>query len=260
CRKTLAASLFFTQYNACTYQRTSFDLKKANIVNNWKTIGETSARFRAVAKKIRRQWFDNPRFFNWQAFHTPPGYATTNNPVEQYHRKVKLVDSTARATPIEMVQLLDQSRIGFIAKTTKFSSITQTSKRLKTHYNKIKKLGDLSATVLLLVGDLRSQFVLVKQSILETSVATAIGSTRLTVLPTHTVSTSRKTKPPKKKKKPEFDADDVNHPIKSSHTLRMQWEGMPEDGPNRTVLKTAPRAIFFLGCARELLGEASTTG
>ncbi|ETL95012.1 hypothetical protein L917_07114 [Phytophthora nicotianae] len=40
-----------------------FDLKNANIVNTWKTIGETSARFRAVAKKIRRQWFDNPRFF-----------------------------------------------------------------------------------------------------------------------------------------------------------------------------------------------------
>ncbi|ETI54268.1 hypothetical protein F443_02894 [Phytophthora nicotianae P1569] len=127
-----------------------------------------------------------------------------------------------------MVQLLDQSRIGFIAKNAKFSSITQTSKRLKTNYNKIKKRGDLSATVLL--GDLRSQFVLVKQSIPETSVATAIGSTRLTVLPTHKVSTSRKTKPSKKKKKPEFDADDVNQPIKSSHTLRMQWEGMPEDG------------------------------
>ncbi|ETK88461.1 hypothetical protein L915_07276 [Phytophthora nicotianae] len=50
------------------------------------------------------------------------------------------------------------------------------------------------------------------------------------VLPTHNVSTLRKTKPPKKKKKPKFDADDANQPIKSSHTLRMQWEGMPEDG------------------------------
>ncbi|ETN00892.1 hypothetical protein PPTG_24165 [Phytophthora nicotianae INRA-310] len=90
---------------------------------------------------------------------------------------------------------------------------------------------------------LLDQSRIVKQSIPETSVATAIGSTRLTVLPTHKVSTSRKTKPPKKKKKPEFDADDVNQPIKSSHTLRMQWEGMPEDGPNRTVLKNAPPTI-----------------
>ncbi|ETM00616.1 hypothetical protein L917_02679 [Phytophthora nicotianae] len=32
-----------------------FDQKRANIVNNWMIIGETSACFRAVAKKIRRQ-------------------------------------------------------------------------------------------------------------------------------------------------------------------------------------------------------------
>ncbi|OWZ15301.1 hypothetical protein PHMEG_00011085 [Phytophthora megakarya] len=152
----------FSDLNELHFCRTSteFEVKKTLIMKKWRTVGKTCSRYRAVTKKIRRQWFDNPRFSKWQAFHTPPGCASTNNPVEQYHRKVKLVNSTSRATPIEMVRLLDQSRVGFLAKNATFSRTTQASKRVKAHYNKIKKRGDLSATVLPPVGDLRNQLVL----------------------------------------------------------------------------------------------------
>ncbi|OWY97251.1 hypothetical protein PHMEG_00032271 [Phytophthora megakarya] len=196
-----------------------FETKKDNILSSWSTAGETCFKFGAVTKKIRRQWFDNPRFSKWQAFHTPPGYATTNNPVEQYHRIVKLVNSTSRATPIEMIQLLDQSRIGFLAKKMKFSSITQASKRLKAHYNKIKKRGELTARVLLPVGDLRSQLVLVKQTVSDqttsnSAVMRTFGLRQMSSLnsleetTTTVVATSTRKK---KKKKSDFHADDWMH-------------------------------------------------
>ncbi|OWZ07195.1 hypothetical protein PHMEG_00020444 [Phytophthora megakarya] len=61
-----------------------------------------------------------------------------------------------------MVKVLNQSRVAFQAKKQKFSSITEASKRLKAHYNKIKRLGQLQARELLRVGDLQHQLVIVK--------------------------------------------------------------------------------------------------
>ncbi|POM77868.1 Hypothetical protein PHPALM_4682 [Phytophthora palmivora] len=78
-------------------------------------------------------------------------YATTNNPVEQYHRTLKL-ENSSRATTVDMIKFLDQSRIGFLAKKSKFASITEASKRLKVHYNRIKRQGQLQARALLPIG------------------------------------------------------------------------------------------------------------
>ncbi|KAF1778111.1 hypothetical protein GQ600_21912 [Phytophthora cactorum] len=61
----------------------------------------------------------------------------------------------SHATPIDMVKRLDQCRIGFLAKKTKFASVREASKRLKAHYNKLKKQGKLKASALQPVGDLR---------------------------------------------------------------------------------------------------------
>ncbi|POM69851.1 Hypothetical protein PHPALM_13827 [Phytophthora palmivora] len=91
-----------------------FEIRKVNIINEWITIGQTCQRFQIVSKKRIRQWFDNPRFSNWQSFHTPPGYSNTNNPVKQYHRTLKLGNSS-HATPFEMINLLDRSRRAFQA-------------------------------------------------------------------------------------------------------------------------------------------------
>ncbi|KAF1782410.1 hypothetical protein GQ600_7799 [Phytophthora cactorum] len=67
--------------------------------------------------------------------------------------------------PIDMVKHLDQCRIGFLAKKTKFASVTEASKRLKAHYNKLKKQGKQKATALQPVGDLRHQLVVVRHEI-----------------------------------------------------------------------------------------------
>lgn len=71
--------------------------------------------------------------------------------------------------------------------------------------------------------------MLVKQVIPDTRPSAAEASTVLGITP-NTVATSKRTNATKKNKKHDFHADDVNQPIKSSHTLRMQWDGMPEDG------------------------------
>ncbi|ETI50259.1 hypothetical protein F443_06142 [Phytophthora nicotianae P1569] len=38
---------------------------------------------------------------------TPTGYATTNNPLQQYHYTLKLVNGSKRANPVELVVRLD---------------------------------------------------------------------------------------------------------------------------------------------------------
>ncbi|OWZ08010.1 LOW QUALITY PROTEIN: hypothetical protein PHMEG_00019516 [Phytophthora megakarya] len=92
-------------------------------------------------KKLIRQWIDNPRFCKWKAYHIASGYATTNNPVEQYHRTVKLVNNRASPTRIEMFNLLDQSRIGYLAEKRSFNPITKVSMKLKAYYNSIRARG-----------------------------------------------------------------------------------------------------------------------
>ncbi|OWZ03331.1 hypothetical protein PHMEG_00024957 [Phytophthora megakarya] len=72
------------------------------------------------------------------------------------------LENPSRASPFEMDKVLYQSRVAFQAKKQKFSSITETSKRLKAHYNKIKRLGQLQARERLRVGDLQYLLVIVK--------------------------------------------------------------------------------------------------
>ena len=40
------------------------------------------------ATYFRKQWVDS-LFSNWMLFSTPPGYATTNNPLESYNAIIK---------------------------------------------------------------------------------------------------------------------------------------------------------------------------
>ncbi|OWZ18348.1 hypothetical protein PHMEG_0007583 [Phytophthora megakarya] len=92
-------------------------------------------------------------------YHTASGYATTNNLVEQYRRTVKLVNNRASVTSIEMFNLLDQSRIEYIAENRSFNPITKVSMRLKTYYISIRARGELVAQVLLPVGDITHKLV-----------------------------------------------------------------------------------------------------
>ncbi|OWY90902.1 hypothetical protein PHMEG_00040750 [Phytophthora megakarya] len=54
------------------------------IVNQWKRVTELNT----FAEYFEKQWIQS-RYWRWQAFHTPAGYATTNNPCETFNASVK---------------------------------------------------------------------------------------------------------------------------------------------------------------------------
>ncbi|KAF1783883.1 hypothetical protein GQ600_20510 [Phytophthora cactorum] len=84
-------------------------------------------------------WILGPRFSYWQAYHTPKGYAATNNPLETYHYTLKLVNDSKRSTHTEVVARLDLSRIAYVASMGPFIDVPQVSKRLKSLYRKAEK-------------------------------------------------------------------------------------------------------------------------
>ncbi len=59
------------------------DLLKTTL-NRWKTKSE----LQGFHEYLVKQWI-NSDFSNWQLFHAPPGYASTNNPLEQYNARIK---------------------------------------------------------------------------------------------------------------------------------------------------------------------------
>ncbi|KAK1937818.1 hypothetical protein P3T76_009555 [Phytophthora citrophthora] len=58
--------------------------KKAKLLSGW----EEDTRLSIFSAYFKKQWLDS-RFHRWQIFYTRPGFATTNNPVEQYNRALK---------------------------------------------------------------------------------------------------------------------------------------------------------------------------
>ncbi|GMF31996.1 unnamed protein product [Phytophthora fragariaefolia] len=85
-----------------------YEDKKAKMLSDWDGDDRPSA----FSKYFRKQWLDS-RFHRWQVFHTRSGFATTNNPVEQYNRALKrdytLHSRLKMGAPIE--QLLQCCRI-----------------------------------------------------------------------------------------------------------------------------------------------------
>ncbi|OWZ12462.1 hypothetical protein PHMEG_00014373 [Phytophthora megakarya] len=102
------------------------DADKAQHLNHNERVGDCGPdvlKIPSCIKNLIRQYFDNHRFSDWQSFYTPPGYPTTNHHIEQYHRTIKL-ENSSRASPFKMVKVLNQARVAFQAKIQKFSSIT----------------------------------------------------------------------------------------------------------------------------------------
>ncbi|POM81688.1 Hypothetical protein PHPALM_303 [Phytophthora palmivora] len=53
-------------------------------IEKWKAVPELVT----FAEYFKKQWLDTT-LSNWSVFHTPPGYATTNNPVETFNKVIK---------------------------------------------------------------------------------------------------------------------------------------------------------------------------
>ncbi|OWZ09846.1 LOW QUALITY PROTEIN: hypothetical protein PHMEG_00017388 [Phytophthora megakarya] len=87
----------------CTRNAQDFDAVRSAAQFRW---GETPA-LQDFSVYFTRIWL-NRRFCNWQCFHSPPGYATTNNPVEQFNRALKRDYTVHRL--LKMWELLQQLR------------------------------------------------------------------------------------------------------------------------------------------------------
>ncbi|POM64042.1 Hypothetical protein PHPALM_20489 [Phytophthora palmivora] len=122
---TITRKMIFRDFNTlgfCTSMR-EYRTKKDSILSCWSSYYNDFPRFKKIAKQLITQWIQciNPvtrhledsRFSKWQFFHSPPGYAVTNSPLEQYHKILKIITNTVRATPIELLQRLDRCRVAF---------------------------------------------------------------------------------------------------------------------------------------------------
>ncbi|EGZ19191.1 hypothetical protein PHYSODRAFT_494333, partial [Phytophthora sojae] len=108
--------------------------KRAFVIASWEGASTLCPRFRRVANHVIKMWLLNPRFSRWQAYHTPSGYAATNNPLETYHYTLKLVNNSKNATPTELISRLDLSRIGYESSMVPFQRASKVSKRLKASF------------------------------------------------------------------------------------------------------------------------------
>ncbi len=61
-----------------------FNTTKRIILNKWKSMRGLNLFFTYFNKK----WLSGD-FVNWQIFNTPPGFATTNGPIESYNNTIK---------------------------------------------------------------------------------------------------------------------------------------------------------------------------
>ncbi|OWY99659.1 hypothetical protein PHMEG_00029307 [Phytophthora megakarya] len=174
----ITREMIFRDFNSLhfTLSITEYRLKKDRILNSWNSYYPDFPWFKKVAQGLVSQWIqckdsltDNiaeSRFSRWQMFYSPPGYAVTNNPVEQYHKTLKIVNNSARATPIELLHRLDRCRIAFESRHIKFIKIPQVSARLRALYNRLDKKGAIKARKMPLVGDLQLSTVILSFMIL----------------------------------------------------------------------------------------------
>ena len=62
-----------------------YEQYKSIVINKWNTYFELNA----FVKYVIPQWFEG-KFSNWQVFASPPGFASTNNPLESFNKIIKL--------------------------------------------------------------------------------------------------------------------------------------------------------------------------
>ncbi|KAG6947617.1 hypothetical protein JG687_00015988 [Phytophthora cactorum] len=114
-------------------------------------------------------WVNSHRFLRWQAFCTPSGYATTNNPLEQYHRKVKLQCPGGPANPAELLKNLNGARLTFLNSDMEFTSVATASERIMRLYRLMSRRDCLSVHRIPPVGSVAADLYRVKQSPLRLS-------------------------------------------------------------------------------------------
>ncbi|OWZ07166.1 hypothetical protein PHMEG_00020473, partial [Phytophthora megakarya] len=148
-------TMFFRDLNNlhfCTTEQEYVD-KRNRILSAWKSAAEFYQPFRSVYERLKTEWMVDgrgrpSRFSCWQIYHSPTGCASTNNPVETYHKTLKLVNKSSNASLTKLVDRLDKSRIGFLGSNKNVKFVHEVSKRLRALYNRQVKYGELGAVPL----------------------------------------------------------------------------------------------------------------
>ncbi|KUG01542.1 hypothetical protein AM587_10001357 [Phytophthora nicotianae] len=124
-----------------------YEASKQSVLDKWEQLPSNSAEH-AVGHHIKTIWVNSAEFGNWQVFHTPTGCATTNNPLEQYHRTLKINCDNPRATPFEMMESMERAFLSFVSEGHVFSNTPQVSDRLHKLYKTLVERRCISATQL----------------------------------------------------------------------------------------------------------------
>ncbi|OWZ05547.1 hypothetical protein PHMEG_00022348 [Phytophthora megakarya] len=119
---------------------------------------------RKLIEHVTKLWVNSHRFSRWQTFRTPRGYAVTNNPLEQYHRTVKIQCHKGKASPSELMKNLDGARLAALNDDVQFASVATASDRLMRLYRLMHKRGCLVVDRLPPVGSVEADLYRVKQS------------------------------------------------------------------------------------------------
>ncbi|GMF50326.1 unnamed protein product [Phytophthora fragariaefolia] len=129
------------QYNACVTEipRTTVLMCWFHVMQNvWKHATQLRLSY-ADTWKIFTDLYDmqyTPRENGWKhkallsGRHFTRGYAATNIPLEQYHRRLKLVCSDGKHTPDELIKCLDRARLAVLGQNVEFCNFSSASERL----------------------------------------------------------------------------------------------------------------------------------
>lgn len=122
-----------------------YETHKAEVIRKWDRLRVNAGAHR-LARHVIKNWINHGMFRKWQAYHTPSGSPATNNPLEQYHKTLKINCNNARATVVEMLKSLDMARLTFLARHQVFSNITEVPARLRKLYKLLVAHNSLSAS------------------------------------------------------------------------------------------------------------------
>jgi hypothetical protein len=94
-----------------------------------------------VLNLLRSQWF-NPPFNKWAVFHSPVGYATTNNPCENFNAVVKkLWTNRIRVPLVALMNTLVEASGRYSLVVKPFHEVCHPNTKMMTHFRKSDREG-----------------------------------------------------------------------------------------------------------------------
>ncbi|POM62559.1 LOW QUALITY PROTEIN: hypothetical protein PHPALM_28275 [Phytophthora palmivora] len=139
-------SFFADMYDLHYAAQGEYEANKQAVLEKWEKFPPNSAAH-TLGRHIKSAWVNSVEFGNWQVFHTPTGCATTNNPLEQYHRTLKIYCANPRATPFILAKM-DCARLAFLGECKVFSNAPDVSDRLHKLYKTLVDRRCITATQL----------------------------------------------------------------------------------------------------------------